>query len=87
MVWRYFGWGNQTLAVFVLWMATVYLHRQHKPYWLTFVPALFMTFVCTTFFFVSQQMLGLPYGVGVALGAAVMVVVGMVFLWKCRRGQ
>ena len=46
-----------------------------------------MTFVCTTFFFVSQQMLGLPYGVGVALGAAVMVVVGMVFLWKCRRGQ
>ena len=87
VVWRYFGWGNQTLAVFVLWMATVYLHRQHKPYWLTFVPALFMTFVCTTFFFVSQQMLGLPYGVGVALGAAVMVVVGMVFLWKCRRGR
>ena len=87
VVWRYFGWGNQTLAVFVLWMATVYLHRQHKPYWLTFVPALFMTFVCTTFFFVSQQMLGLPYGVGVALGAAVMVVVGMAFLWKCRRVQ
>ncbi len=87
VVWRYFGWGNQTLAVFVLWMATVYLHRQHKPYWLTFVPALFMTFVCTTFFFVSQQMLGLPYGVGVALGAAVMVVVGMVFLWKCRRSR
>lgn len=25
MIWRYFAWSNQTLAVFTLWALTVYL--------------------------------------------------------------
>lgn len=49
IIWRYFGWSNQTLAVFTLWTATVYLAREHKPYIITLIPALFMTVVCTSF--------------------------------------
>ncbi len=29
-IWRYFGWSNQTLAVFTLWTITVYLQRKRK---------------------------------------------------------
>lgn len=29
VVWRYFSWTNQTLAVFTLWAGTVFLYKQH----------------------------------------------------------
>ena len=54
-IWQYFGWSNQALSVFTLWTLTVYLVRNKKPFWFTLVPALFMTWVCATFLFVSKQ--------------------------------
>ena len=30
VIWRYFGWANQTLAVFMLWTATAYLLKNKK---------------------------------------------------------
>lgn len=41
-IWKYFGWANQTLAVFTLWTLTVYLAQEKKAYVLTLVPALFI---------------------------------------------
>ena len=54
VIWSWFGWSNQTLAVFTLWAITVYLVRQHKNYFITLIPALFMTVVCSTFFFTEK---------------------------------
>ena len=54
-IWQYFGWGNQTLSVFTLWAITVYLVRNGKPYFISLIPALFMTTVCSTFLFVSPN--------------------------------
>lgn len=56
VIWSWFGWSNQTLAVFMLWAITVYLVQQRKPYVITLVPAIFMTVVCTTFL-VTEQLL------------------------------
>ncbi|MBQ8656667.1 MAG: carbon starvation protein A [Prevotella sp.] len=50
-IWGWFGWSNQTLAVFMLWAVTVYLVRQKKPFIITLIPALFMTAVCTSYLF------------------------------------
>jgi carbon starvation protein CstA len=58
-IWQYFGWSNQALSVFTLWALTVYLVRSHKPFWITLIPALFMTTVCSTYVFVSKQMFGM----------------------------
>jgi carbon starvation protein CstA len=49
MIWRYFGWANQTLAVLVLWTAAVYLADIQRFHWIASVPAVFMTAVVTTF--------------------------------------
>ena len=82
-IWQYFGWANQTLSVFALWTITVYLTREHKPYVITLIPALFMTCVCTTFFMVSKTALALPYNVGYAVGGAALVVAAVwFFVWK-----
>ena len=78
-IWKYFGWANQTLSVFTLWTVTVYLVRNHKPYVITLIPALFMTCVCSTFLFVSNQAMALPYRVGYPLGIAVLVIAAVWF--------
>lgn len=84
-VWGWFGWANQTLAVFTLWMLTVYLVRHRKPFIITLIPALFMTTVCSTFLFVSDQALSLPLTVGYALGAVVLAVsLVWFFVWYSR---
>ena len=78
-IWQYFGWSNQALSVFTLWTLTVYLVREKKPFWITLIPALFMTTVCSTFLFVSKQALELGT-VGYYLGALCFVVA---LVWFC----
>ena len=73
-IWQYFGWLNQALSVFTLWTLTVFLVREKKPFWVTLIPALFMTTVCSTFLFVSKQAFHLPACVGYGLGLACLVV-------------
>ena len=79
-IWQYFGFSNQALSVFTLWTVTVYLVRQKKAYWITLIPALFMTTVCSTFFFVSKQTLHLSGNVGYILGGVCLVVA---IVWFC----
>ena len=58
VLWQYFGWSNQALSVFTLWMITVYLARAGKPYIITLIPAVFMTVVYTSFLVASPQAFG-----------------------------
>jgi carbon starvation protein CstA len=71
--------------VFTLWTITVYLVRERKCYWITLIPALFMTTVCATFFFISKQTLHLPEAVAYPLGAASFVVACIWFAVWYRR--
>lgn len=68
VLWRYFAWCNQTLAVFTLWAVTVYLVREGKNCWVTLLPALFMTAVCSTYICIAPEGLTLApwlsYGIG-----------------------
>ena len=81
-IWQYFGWSNQALSVFTLWTLTVFLVREHKPYWVTLIPALFMTTVCSTFLFVSKQAFHLPEPIAYSLGAICFVIACVWFaLW------
>ena len=92
IIWRYFGWSNQTLAVFTLWTATVYLAREHKPYIITLIPALFMTVVCTSFACYSNTMLNLGLTASYCAGAFVLVVTTIWFFcwlkkYKAKSGR
>lgn len=49
VLWNYFGWSNQTLSVFTLWTITMYLYKQKKCFWVTLIPAIFMTAVSLSF--------------------------------------
>ena len=58
-IWSYFAWCNQTLAVITLWCITVYLYKHSKPVVIGLLPALIMTYVCSSYIFVSPMMFGM----------------------------
>ena len=59
VLWRYFAWCNQVLAVFTLWAITVWLARNGKLYVITLVPAMFMTAVTVTYIIFAPEGLSL----------------------------
>ena len=59
VIWRYFSWTNQTLAMLVLWSGAMYLVREKKNYWVCAVPATFMSAVSATYFLMAPECLGL----------------------------
>lgn len=78
VLWRYFAWVNQTLAVFTLWAVTVYLARHRKAYIVSLIPALFMTMVSVSYILFAPSPEGFGLGLFVALTCA--AVVGLVTL-------
>ena len=71
VIWRYFSWTNQTLAMIVLWAASMYLFKEKKNYWITAVPATFMSAVSATYFVLAPECLGGLLNHKTAEGAAV----------------
>lgn len=68
VLWRYFAWVNQTLAVFTLWAITVYLARHNKFYYISLIPALFMTMVSVSYIVFAPS----PEGFGLGLLPAIV---------------
>ena len=70
IVWRYFSWTNQTLAMFTLWAGTVWLYRNQKSeirnqkysfgYLIALIPAMFMTMVSTSYILIAPEGFRLP---------------------------
>lgn len=83
ILWRYFAWSNQTLSMFTLWAATVWLARRGRSYVITLLPALFMTVVCTSYLLFAPEGFGLPQTISVAVG--VVVALGLLVVFARRR--
>lgn len=84
VIWRYFSWTNQTLAMIVLWAASMFLFTEKKNYWVTAVPATFMSAVSATYFILAPECLGGFINAKTAEGAviyntALAYPVGIVF--------
>ena len=75
VVWRYFSWTNQALATVVLWCIVVYLNLERRNVWVAMLPAVFMTFVCSSFVFVSPQFFGMGATTPAYIGGAVVTAV------------
>ena len=80
IIWRYFGWANQTLAMFMLWTGAVYLARRGKFHWVCTIPATFMTAVCTTYLVFDKIGFGLSYDIANIAGIGSAVVCFVLFM-------
>lgn len=82
-IWRYFGWANQTLGCFTLWMLTVWLTRYRKgaAFLMTLFPACFMTSVSLTYFCIDKACLGLTHACIPYVGTAAFVLSLCLYVW------
>ena len=82
---------KQTLATIGLWAASAYLAKAGRPYWITLLPAAFMTVVITSYFFIGNECLGplitaatgnpnVTYVVGLVIGLALSIVLLCLFI-------
>jgi len=75
MIWRYFSWSNQTLAMMALWLAAMYLYRNAKNFWLAAIPGTFMSAVSMTYILMAPE--------GFKLSTSIAYPVGIVFALGC----
>lgn len=81
-IWSYFAWCNQTLAAITLWAITAYLVAHRKPRLISLLPALFMTYVCSSYIFVSPLMCGMQNRTLAYLLATLLTLVVWLFMAK-----
>ena len=85
VIWRYFGWGNQTLACFTLWSVAVCLRRRGRRSIMALLPALFMTCMCSTFLLHAPECaINLPLQVATPIGCAIAAIC-LFFFARCIR--
>ena len=91
-LWRYFAWSNQVLAVFTLWTATVWLASKKRNYYISLIPALFMTCVTISYILYAPEGLQgmanvlwdmeIPYEFAVGMGLCASVILLLIFRKK-----
>ena len=85
VVWRYFSWTNQTLAMIVLWAGAMFLAKEGKNWLICGIPATFMSAVSSTYFMMAPECLGLiPFfknNTAVAYPAGIIFAVVFLFIF------
>lgn len=84
VVWRYFSWSNQTLAMIALWAAAVWLRRNKggKAGIMAAAPAAFMSAVSGTYILMAQEGFRLPAQVSYPVGAGFAALCILLFAWR-----
>lgn len=83
ILWRYFAWGNQTIAVFIFAMISIYMIIHKMPYFMALIPGMFYMFVISSFILNAKIGFGLNWiisytvaGVLTAAYAAAIMICG-----------
>ena len=85
LLWRYFGWANQSLAAIMLWTGAAYLLREKRFHWIATLPAMFMTAVSVAYICYEETMgLGLTQTVASSLGAVAAFGCAILLLKRLR---
>lgn len=92
ILWNYFSWSNQLMAVCSLCITVVYLRAKRKRFWIALAPCLFMAFIVADYIlWVSPENLkGAPLGFGLDYKTALVLAIENALLlgiFLCSRGK
>lgn len=87
LLWRYFSWANQSTAAIALWIATMYLYIQGKNYFVSMVPATFITYM--VFVYILNQKIGFNLDLNTSYILGLFLTAGIVgmFYVKARKNR
>ncbi len=84
-MWSYFAWMNQALSVITLWAIAVWLFRRRKPFIIAMIPAVAMTYICSSYAFLSPIMFGMESHTAAWLwGGGLTLAITLFFTLKFR---
>ena len=86
IIWRYFSWSNQTLAMISLWVASSYLVKTGKTIYtslITALPATFMSAVSLTYILMAGEGFGLPSSIAYPVGIVFALALFGIYMWMC----
>lgn len=90
VLWRYFSWSNQTLAMISLWVCTTYLltHLENKLFSLiTALPGTFMTAVSITYIMMAKEGFRISSAIAYPVGLAVAIGFFLFYLAKLKKAM
>ena len=90
VLWRYFSWSNQTLAMVTLWVITAYLLKTNKNVWaslISAVPGTFMSAVTMTYILVADEGFCLGKDIGYPAGIVFAGICLVIYLIQCRKAS
>ena len=86
IIWRYFGWANQTLACFTLWAVAVMLKKRGRFHWIISLPAFLMTNVSISYLLCSPDCLNLlSVGVSTMVSLSISILIFALFCVRCQQ--
>ena len=88
VLWRYFSWSNQTLAMIGLWVATAYFLKHYPDKKLSLIPAIpatFMSGVSATYILVAKEGLRLSTSIAYPIGGAFAAACLIFYIVQCCR--
>ncbi|MFC5590782.1 carbon starvation protein A [Sporosarcina soli] len=87
ILWRYFSWANQATAAIALWIATMYLFVKGKNYFVSLIPALFITYM--VFVYILNQKIGFNMNLNVAfiVGLVLTAILAVMFFVRAKRNK
>ncbi len=81
ILWRYFAWANQVLALFAFLCITAWMleHGKGKWVWMPLIPGGFYAFICATYIANAQIGFHIPWGISYVIGT----VCGLAYIAGC----
>ncbi len=88
ILWRYFSFANQGTAALALWIATMYLLVKGKNYWISLIPALFITDMVMTYILYDSNLgFGLALNIAHIGGVIITAVLAALFFMKANKNK
>ena len=74
ILWQYFAWANQTIAVFAFAMISLYLYKLKKPFLIALLPGMFYMFIISAYLLGAKIGFRLPQGMANIIGVVLALV-------------
>ena len=78
ILWRYFAWANQTIAVFAFAMIAIYMIRTKKPFIMSLIPGMFYMFIISSFILNAEIGFHMTWMASYIVAAVLTILYGLV---------
>ncbi|MBR0179595.1 MAG: hypothetical protein IJQ03_04065 [Firmicutes bacterium] len=85
VMWRYFAWSNECIAVFTFSMISVYMMRNGLPYPMALVPGAFYMFIVLSYILNAPIGFRLPWAASYAVAGVLTLAYGGILLKMGRK--